>query len=145
MRASTLSVSQSQTGDIADVCLTGKSLLCIALHRQSQLSSMTPPIQPVTLQGGLAVVVATLIEPRVDLHCSPTTDPDGLKVNDDVVRARIPAGIKKRARVVHHKIGMTESDAFRMIMTESDAFRMRCIASSPRSSFRLRRAQPDDD
>lgn len=37
-------------------------------------------------------------------------------MNDDVVRARIPAGIKKRARVVLHKIGMTESDAFRMMM-----------------------------
>ena len=36
-------------------------------------------------------------------------------MNDDAVRACIPAGIKKRARVVMHKIGMTESDAFRMI------------------------------
>ena len=37
-------------------------------------------------------------------------------MNDEVVRARIPSGIKKSARVVLRKIGMTESDAFRMMM-----------------------------
>lgn len=37
-------------------------------------------------------------------------------MNDEVVRARIPAGIKKSARAVLQKIGMTEFEAFRMMM-----------------------------
>ena len=61
-------------------------------------------------------------------------------MNDDVVRARIPAGIKKRARVVLHKIGMTESDAFRMMMYRIVAEKQLPFASCP-TRRRLKRCR----